>query len=182
MKIKIDFKKGFTILEFLVVIAIMGILMSVALFGINLSRERGRDNSRISDMQLVILAMEQYRDVCREYPYSIYDDTSANAIGCPTSSGITWDDFMPDPPYDPNGDPYQYTGLESFTSQPRCIGYHLAVRLEQDSNKYLQRDADENTSTVSQRCGSFPDDINADTSSNGFDYPTEFIYDIYKSN
>jgi len=176
MKIKIDFKKGFTILEFLVVIAIMGILMSVALFGINLSRERGRDNSRISDMQVIGLALEQYRDVCREYPREIYANPAASN-GCLVGSSITWNSFIPaaEMPSDPNGSEYLYTGLQTFTGQGRCIGYHLGTELEQEGNKYLQTDDDGVSST-----GSTPRCVSSNVGFDGEDSSTSYIYDVIK--
>ena len=172
----IDLKKGFTVLEFLVVIAIIGILVAVALTGIDLSRQRARDNTRISDVQNIILSLQQYHDVCREYPYDIYDLGSDN--GCP--SGITWESFVGAiledgmMPITPDGADYTYVGISVFGSNPRCIGYHIGVKLEQEDNKVLNAD-DDADSTGLPWCGTL----------SGFDaspVPGEIFYDIIVNN
>ena len=157
----INLKKGFTALELLVVLAIITILIAVALTGIDLSRERSRDNVRVSDIQLIQLGLQQYYDVCRQYPDSIYDMTASNNNGCPSNSGAHWASFMSDDtPKDPNGSDYYYMGVETFAGQTRCIGYHLGADLEQDDSQHLDTDDDGDSSNVTQRC---------DLNSSGFD-------------
>lgn len=148
----INLKKGFTALELLVVLAIIGILMSIALVGIDLSRERSRDNVRISDIQLITLALEQYQEACRQYPAEIYGTLAPTGGGCP--SGVNWYSFMPEgeTPVGPDGVQYKYAGIQGFVGSPRCVGYHLGVELEQNNNKYLTSDDDGNT-TASPPCG-----------------------------
>lgn len=57
-------KKGFTLLELLVIIAIMGILTTLILPNYLNSLKRGRDSKRKSDMQSIQHAMEQYYQLC----------------------------------------------------------------------------------------------------------------------
>lgn len=171
----INLKKGFTVLEFLVVLAIIGILVGVALTGIDLSRERARDNTRISDVQNIILSLQQYHDVCREYPDDIYDLGSDN--GCP--SGVTWESFVGailedgSMPVDPSGVPYLYVGLGIFGTNPRCVGYHIGTELEQEDNKVLDKD-DEGDSTSPPWCGTL-------TGFDGEPSP-DIIYDVIVNN
>jgi len=150
MKKITSFEKGFTVLEFLVVLAIIGILIAVALTGIDLSRERARDNTRISDMQNIALSLQQYNDVCREYPYDIYDLNSPSDNGCPNN--VTWESFatpilkdglMPTDPVD--GSQYSYVGISIYINSPVCVGYHLGAYLEQEENKLLANDANANS-------------------------------------
>lgn len=174
----IDLKKGFTVLEFLVVIAIIGILVAVALTGIDLSRQRARDNTRISDLQNIILSLQQYHDVCREYPEDIYDTSPFASNGCP--SGVTWESFVGailedgSMPVDPTSDtPYFYVGLATFGTNPRCIGYHIGTELEQEDNKVLDKDDDGN-STSPPWCGTL-------TGFDGEPSP-DIIYDVIVNN
>jgi prepilin-type N-terminal cleavage/methylation domain-containing protein len=165
--------KGFTALELLVVLAIIGILISVALTGIDLSRKRARDNARIADVQNIILSLEQYHDTCREYPMDIYDQNTDN--GCPTGLTITWASFMPSTPMDVSGANYLYAGIPvSSNLGARCGGYHIGADLEQDNHKSLQVDSDQDTTLVPS----------CDGSSSGFDgneTSSQNRYDIYKN-
>lgn len=147
---------GFTALELLVVLAIIGILLAVALTGIDLSRERARDNTRIADIQTIMIALEQYRDVCRQYPNQIYDSNTQLSNtnfsnGCP--QGVSWKDFIVDPEIliDPDGAPYEYA---AFGALDRCRGYHIGAALEQDDSKALRQDDDENSSNLAPCIGS----------------------------
>ncbi|MCL5666950.1 MAG: prepilin-type N-terminal cleavage/methylation domain-containing protein [Patescibacteria group bacterium] len=51
---------GFTLLELLIVIAIIGILSSIVFLSINNARVRGRDAKRIGDMRQMVSSLEQY--------------------------------------------------------------------------------------------------------------------------
>ncbi len=59
--------RGFTLIEMLVVIAIIGIVVSLSLFGLNGARESSRDAKRKSDLELIRAAIETYRSDCNNY-------------------------------------------------------------------------------------------------------------------
>lgn len=61
-------KKGFTIIELLIVIAIIGILSAIGLVALNGSREKARDTQRITDIVQMSRAMVLYYDDNKEYP------------------------------------------------------------------------------------------------------------------
>jgi len=61
-------KKGFTLIEILIVVAIIGILASVILVGLGSFRARGRDARRISDLREVQNALELYYTKNQQYP------------------------------------------------------------------------------------------------------------------
>ncbi len=61
---KVNQRSGFTLLELLVIIAIMGILTTLVLPNYLNSLKRGRDSKRKSDMQSIQHAMEQYYQMC----------------------------------------------------------------------------------------------------------------------
>jgi prepilin-type N-terminal cleavage/methylation domain-containing protein len=52
---------GFTLIELMVVIAIIGILSSVSLTSLNAARKKARDTVRRTDLEQILLAFEQYQ-------------------------------------------------------------------------------------------------------------------------
>ncbi|MEK7193911.1 MAG: type II secretion system protein [Patescibacteria group bacterium] len=61
-------KKGFTLVEVLIVVAIIGLLSSVILVGLGGFRSRGRDARRIADLREVQSALEIYYTKNQQYP------------------------------------------------------------------------------------------------------------------
>jgi len=53
-------KKGFTIIELMTVVMIIGLLSAIAVGVLNISRAKSRDAKRISDVQVIRAALEQY--------------------------------------------------------------------------------------------------------------------------
>jgi general secretion pathway protein G len=60
--------KGFTLIEILVVISIIGFLASVILVGLNNARIKARDAKRIGDMSQMQKGLEIYYNTYRGYP------------------------------------------------------------------------------------------------------------------
>ena len=71
-------KKGFTLVELLVVISIIGILSSLSTASVNIARKKSRDAKRQSDISQVQLALYLYFDDNLSFP--IADVLPANAI------------------------------------------------------------------------------------------------------
>jgi general secretion pathway protein G len=61
---------GFTLIEMLIVVAVIAILSSVVLVGIAPVRARARDSRRLSDLRQVQNALELYFSKCGYYPGS----------------------------------------------------------------------------------------------------------------
>ncbi|MBI3638524.1 type II secretion system protein [Candidatus Wolfebacteria bacterium] len=66
MKIKTN--SGFTLIEILIVVAIIATLASVVLVGLGSFRGRGRDTRRISDLRQIQSALELYYAKNQTYP------------------------------------------------------------------------------------------------------------------
>jgi type II secretion system protein G len=82
---KLTNKKGFTLVELLIVIAILGVLVTVGLAGFRSSQARGRDAQRKSNLKQLSSALELYFS-----DYEAYPDASGGQIqGC-GGNPCTW--------------------------------------------------------------------------------------------
>ena len=71
---KLRREKGFTLVELLVVIAIIGVLATLVLLQLGTARARARDTKRITDVNQIRTAVEQYyEDHSGHYPTAITD-------------------------------------------------------------------------------------------------------------
>ncbi|MEK7636643.1 MAG: prepilin-type N-terminal cleavage/methylation domain-containing protein [Patescibacteria group bacterium] len=125
------FKKsgGFTLVELLVVIAVIGLLSSVVLASLTASRRKSRDARRVSDMRQVQIAFEFYFDVTRAYPANGYAGLSA--ILAPT--------YIATVPSDP------LVGWPGYRYCQRSVtSYTLGASLENTPNVLLANDVDIN--------------------------------------
>ncbi len=96
-------QRGFTLLELLVVISIIGILIAMAVASFTTAQQKGRDARRMSDMKAVQNAFEQYATTTN----GIYND-SCDAMAAALSGGI---------PADPKGTTYS----QDCTATTYCI-------------------------------------------------------------
>lgn len=86
--------RGFTLVELLVVISIIGILASIVTVNANVARRLSRDSKRKADIQNVAGALELYRATNRTYPKAPADYKSLKTTLNVYTSNI---------PSDPNG-------------------------------------------------------------------------------
>ena len=98
------YKKGFTLVELLVVISLIGVLATLILANLNAARERGRDAVRKSDLRNIQTALRLYYNDNGGYPI---------AGGLP-AWGTSWIPYMNILPADPLvGQTYVYTYTDS---------------------------------------------------------------------
>lgn len=84
-------KQGFSILELLIVLVIIGILGTVAIYALGVSRATTRDAKRVSDISVIRSGLTQYWLQKASYPVSEPVDlgrSGSGAVGL-TSTGFT---------------------------------------------------------------------------------------------
>lgn len=101
---------AFTLVELLIVLAIIGLLSSVVIASTTTSRSKTRDVRRIVDLKEIQLALATYYDVNKSYPASL--------------NTIVTEKYLASIPVDPDATrSYEYSQLNSGKSY--CLGANL---------------------------------------------------------
>ena len=108
---------GFTLLELLVTITIIGILASIGLGNYMRSIRRGKDSRRMADLKQLQNALEQYYTT-EGSSYPVITDWAAAAA-----------DFFPENavPTDPDGESYNYGSADEGNEYYVCTPEELEV-------------------------------------------------------
>jgi type IV pilus assembly protein PilA len=83
---KLSSDEGFTLLELIVVVAVLGILAAIAIQQFSIFRSRAIDTSMRSDLKNAALAMESYYGEFLSYPGSV---SAIQLVGYRNTSGVT---------------------------------------------------------------------------------------------
>lgn len=114
-------KTGFTMIELLIVLAMVGIFSTAGVVGFQASQQKSRDATRKGDLNRVKVAFEDYYNDNNCYPPA----GSLNACG---SSALQ--PYLHSIPCDPlSDDPYLYAPLDNA-----CAGYRLHASLENNDD------------------------------------------------
>lgn len=133
-------RKGFTLIEILIVVAIIAILASVVLVGLGPTQQAGRDARRLSDLRQVQNGLELYYNKCGFYPGSATgasacaaSNNAATAGYADMSSAVTGSGLgINTMPLDPtNAAPHTYL---FDTNGKTASQYVLAAVLENTGN------------------------------------------------
>lgn len=91
---RISSNQGFTLLELIVVVAVLGILVAIAIQQFQLHRARAIDASMRSDLKNAALAMESYYGEFLSYPTT---EAAILMVGYRRTSGVTLSISVPTP-------------------------------------------------------------------------------------
>lgn len=161
-------KRGFTVIEILVVIGIIVVLTAIILPSLMGVKAKNRDTERIADIADIQMALAQYKN-----KYGVYPDN----LDVPLFGGYITEDGKT-PPNNELGYEYQYVPL-SRSVNGSCTYYHLGAPLESGSGQIDQNDdfdstgGDNSTQTPSGYywCGGYSDD--------GIDGTNPLMYDVH---
>jgi len=141
-------KAGFTLIELMVVVTIIGILASIVLVSLGDARVKARDVRRLADVRQVTLGLEFYIDEYMHYPPIMGAATAAQRwqkmkeclegqIACVDNTGSK--QFMAIAPQDPLG-----TGMHQYDYSPSASLDSFVVKawLEKDNHTALIVDVD----------------------------------------
>jgi prepilin-type N-terminal cleavage/methylation domain-containing protein len=122
MKNRTNFHQGFTLLELLVVISIIGILVTMALAAYSTAQMRARNSKRIDDMKAIQNGMEQYYSDHNAYPLAASCNPGVLYLpaGFPSEIKSSWD-------------PYSTTCETDLAATPPIL-YCACARLEPSGN------------------------------------------------
>jgi len=143
--LKIQQRSGFTMIELLIVIVIMGILSAIGLGTFTSSQMKARDSKRKSDLRTIGDALEVYYNDYGNYPVG----DSGDIIGCGPQAevdkvacvaGQIWKNttnettYMVQMPEDPSGGKYYYISLDGSS-------YQIYAHLENDKDRDVPENA-----------------------------------------
>ena len=124
--------RGFTLIEILVVISIIGILATVGLANFMPSLAKGRDAQRLDDARKVIAALEQYKADYGTYPVVVgwVTSTSASPSWIPGISPT----YIEKAPIDPRN-----TVTKDLIYQYRSDGNDYCIQVSQERPATIHR-------------------------------------------
>lgn len=158
--------RGFTVLEFLIVLAIIIILIAILLPNLQKARQKSDDERLVSDLKAFALGLEQYKQVCGSYPAKIERDSTCDNM---RNSGSNLGNFITNIDkykFNTASSKYKYFPIAYNNSKPdECDGFHLGVELSSPVSGNIaggDQDFDSTDDTSSKAC-------NSNTSFNGTD-------------
>lgn len=171
-------QKGFTVLEFLIVIAIIMILLAVILPNLQTARERSYDEKRVTDLKTISLELEQFKQACGSYP-----DRIDGSVVCDNDINNTLINFIPEIAeynFNDSGNPgyIHYAPLSVSPGSSECVAFHLAITLKNDTTGiFAVGDANVNSGAPISGFTYYPCSTGSGITIPG-DQPN--IYDIFK--
>jgi len=123
-------KKGFTIIELLVVMVVIGILVTITVVSYSGLQQRSRDSERASDITQIKIAIEKYHSDKSGYPRVCSTDNTACAI---TSLSAALAPYLATIPRDPQ---YATTPANDYVYVQSAVvddGYAILIHYEAKS-------------------------------------------------
>jgi general secretion pathway protein G len=125
-------QSGFTLLELLIVIVIIGILALIIVPGLASGPKRARDAQRKSDLRAVKNALETYFNDNNSYPSA--STTAVTPATDATISGALVPNYMKVIPDDPKGGSAHYNYTCTTVTSGTCTAFKLDADLENTSD------------------------------------------------
>ncbi len=141
-------KRGFTLIELMVVISIISVLSSITIATMNVARTKARNSVRVSDVYQIRKALELFYYKNDKYPLTINELVTDS------------ERFLSALPKDPVGNTdyfyqaYEVTDTSLFNNGHKCTGveicqgFHLSADLENPASGLLISDRDVVSSAI----------------------------------
>ncbi len=149
---KRSFQSGFTLIELIVVMAIMGLLIAVTASSFQTSRIKGKDAKRKSDLKQIQNALEAYMNDHGKYPAATSGVITAcggsGTSTCAYGSAFTDENgtvYMAQIPADPSSPTIQYNYLVSSDYKQYQIFAYLEDTLDSSIKVYAGKNCPTNT-------------------------------------
>lgn len=139
-------KKGFTLIELIIVISVITVLSTIVLAAMSQGRVKARDTQRISDLAQIQLALRVYKDSNGAYP--VFDE--GISIGKGSLFDIKMKDFFPVIPSDPLGS-FATTYEYFYGSDVHCKALDNSKRYIVILARTMEKSSSANWATI---CGS----------------------------
>lgn len=120
-------KNGFTIIELLVTIVVIGILATIMIVSYTGIQQRSRDSRRASDITQLKIALEKYHADKSMYPDVCGDNVACNASSLSTALSPS---YLANIPHDPRNAANSYTDYQYVRGATTDDSYGLYVRYE----------------------------------------------------
>ncbi|NCN82959.1 MAG: prepilin-type N-terminal cleavage/methylation domain-containing protein [Candidatus Pacebacteria bacterium] len=121
-------RKGFSLIEVLIIVAILGLLLIAGYFFMAPQISRGRDSKRLSDLSKLKVVFEDYYN-----DHSCYPPTDTLELYCGGGGSTILDDYIGSVPCDPlTKGPYLYSVLGGDAPACPVLGYRILTDLERD--------------------------------------------------
>lgn len=116
------FARAFTLVELIVVIAIISLMAGIIIANLSTSKAKSRDAQRVSDLAQIQVALGLYFDRCNQFPNSIPTNSTTLASvsnNCPVTtpqiSLASYISKIPTPPSGKNQSSYDYSVNSGMT-------------------------------------------------------------------
>ena len=142
---------GYTLIELMVTISIIGLLSTIATVSYQSARSSSRDTKRVSDVKQVQQSLELYFEFNSFYPFDGRPGQEGEILGLPETSTLSDAGFAAFPEGEiymgtvpanpgPNGTPYVYRSLYRDgrdCDEERCDAYAILFTLEKTTGSLL---------------------------------------------
>ncbi len=167
-------RKGFTLIEILIVISIMAMFTAMIYSSFDKSKAKSRDQKRVSDISTIQLALEQYFNKHGIYPINLDDLVTPPSPDKPYLSEMPKDPITNKKYNDPTSTNSGYFPITRSSSSANCTYYHLWATFEQN-NQYVNQKKGFDSTTLSNysnfyACGTTGHSVNGQSN--------PLIYDV----
>lgn len=134
-------RKGFTLIEILIVVAIIGILAGVVLVGLRGTGPQARDSRRAADLRQVQNGLELYYNKNNRYPVATGSWDDLKTLLTAPAAGLSISNIPQDPQWSSTNNSASY----AYGTDTNGTSYVLKANLEVTDSKLLSNDIDSTT-------------------------------------